>query len=47
MATEKFLCMALECTNEVERHPFNFDTGFCESCQQQLSNNYLESIIQL
>lgn len=30
-----FLCMALDCKKKVYRHPYNFDTGFCETCQKK------------
>lgn len=29
------LCMSLECENIVERHGFNFGTGFCKECQKK------------
>lgn len=45
MSKEKFLCLSMECTNKVERHPFNFDTGFCKKCQNELNKVILENIL--
>ena len=44
--TEKFMCMALLCDNKVERHPTNFGTGFCVSCQKQHDINFSEALKQ-
>jgi len=27
--------MALFCDNWIDRHPYNFDTGFCDDCQKE------------
>ena len=38
------LCMAIECKTEINRHPYNFDDGFCESCKNK-KNNILSEIL--
>ena len=45
MSREKFRCMAIECTEEVERDPFNFGTGFCAECKKQYNENVLTHIL--
>ena len=40
----KTMCMALECRNEIERHPYNFDDGFCPTCKALKNGNLLEHL---
>lgn len=45
MTKEKFICMALECSEQVERHPFNFETGFCPKCEEERNEIILSQIL--
>jgi len=46
MKNEIFMCMALECKNEVKRHPYAFETGFCDDCKDVYNQNVKQSLIQ-
>lgn len=46
MTTDQFYCMDMDCMNKVERHPYNFDNGFCPSCKEKKNKQILKILEQ-
>ena len=41
---KKYLCLSIDCGNKVERHHYNFDTGFCNDCQKEYEKSVAEML---